>query len=453
MNDVIPAQELAFRWDRCRNLLHHFIPQAQGILVFSRLNIYYFSGSFASGVFWLPLSGEPVLFCRRGDERAKIDSPINHIYPFRSYSDIETILNDLGFSLPKLVAAEMNGLSWALSKSLVKHLASHQFLPADKIISMSRAQKSGWELNILRAAGSRHAKCLTTLLPTFLYEGISELEICHKISELFFSEGHLGILRMENYGEEVFLGHISVGDSANYPSVFNGPVGLRGVHPATPYMGSAEVKWTKGKPLTIDNGFTLAGYITDKTQVYWLGDKENMPVNAIKAHTKTAISKDTYSNTLPFVPSPQGRGVRQVPSPLVGEGKGEGACSLTYALLSNFCIDLQDQIVEFLRPGTLPSESWNHCLAKVERSEWSSGFMGLGKNKVFFVGHGIGLAIDEYPALAKGFDLSLEEGMTLAVEPKIGIPGFGMVGVENTFEVTTDGGKCLTGETFDIISI
>lgn len=403
MNDIIPAQELASRWDRCKKLLHKFIPQAQGILVFSRLNIYYFSGSFASGVFWLPLNGEPVLFCRRGDERAKIESPIKHICSFRSYRDIETILIDLGCSLPKVVAAEMNGLSWALSNNLTKHLSTHQFVPADKIIGMSRAKKSEWELSILREAGSKHGKCLTKLLPPFLHDGISELEICHKISELFFSEGHLGILRMENYGEEVFLGHISVGDSANYPSVFNGPVGLRGVHPATPHMGSAEVNWTAGKPLTIDNGFTLAGYITDKTQVYWLGEKENMPVNAIEAH--------------------------------------------------NFCIDLQDQIAELLRPGIAPSEIWSQCLAKVERSEWSDGFMGWGKNKVFFVGHGIGLAIDEYPALANGFDLPLEEGMTLAVEPKIGIPGFGMVGVENTFEVTTEGGKCLTGEEFDIITV
>ena len=297
MNNVISARELASRWEICKNLLQQFIPEAQGILVFSRLNIYYFSGSFANGVFWLPLSGEPILLCRRGDERAKIESPVKHIYSFRSYSDIETILNDLGFSLPKLIAAEMNGLSWALSNSLIKHLSAHQFVPADRIIGMSRAKKSDWELNILREAGSRHARCLTRLLPPFLHDGITELEICHKISEIFFSEGHLGILRMENYGEEAFLGHISVGDSANYPSVFNGPVGLRGVHPATPHMGSADVKWTTGKPLTIDNGFTLAGYMTDKTQVYWLGDKKDLPVNAIKAH--------------------------------------------------NFCIDLQDKIAEF----------------------------------------------------------------------------------------------------------
>jgi Xaa-Pro aminopeptidase len=268
---------------------------------------------------------------------------------------------------------------------------------------MCRAKKSEGELNILREAGAKHAKCLTKLLPPFLHAGISELEISHKILELFFSEGHGGILRMENYGEEVFLGHISVGDSANYPSVFNGPVGLRGVHPATPYMGSSKVKWTEDKPLIIDNGFTLAGYSTDKTQVYSLNNTNNLPVNAMKAH--------------------------------------------------DFCIALQGQIAELLRPGALPSEIWNYCLDKVAHSGWNDGFMGSGKNKVFFVGHGIGLAIDEYPVLAKGFDLPLEEGMTLAIEPKIGIPNFGMVGVENTFEVTTGGGKSLTGDKFDIITI
>lgn len=101
----------------------------------------------------------------------------------------------------------------------------------------------------------------------------------------------------------------------------------------------------------------------------------------------------------------------------------------------------------------LPSQIWEKCLSITEPSEWHEGFMGLGENKVFFVGHGIGLAIDEYPVLASGFDSPLEQGMTLAIEPKIGLPGFGMVGLENTFEVTHEGGKCLTGEHFDIITI
>lgn len=403
MNTIIPQQELTCRWERCRTLLRQFVPQTQGMLVFSRLNVFYFSGSFANGVFWLPLSGDPVLLCRRGEERAKIESPIPHIYPFRSYREIESILNDLDYPLPDVVAAEMNGLSWALSNSLIKYLPGRRFVPADKILGVCRAKKSGWELGILRDAGSRHATSLTSLLPPMLHAGMSELEIGHKIAEVFFSQGHLGILRMENYGEEVFLGFVSIGESANHPTAFNGPLGLQGVHPSCPYMGSAGVRWTAGKPLIIDNGFTLAGYMTDKTQVYWLGDKKTMPSDAVRAHS--------------------------------------------------FCIDLQNHIRDSLRPGALPGEIWNHSLAEAQRSGFSDGFMGLGRNKVFFVGHGIGLAIDEYPALAQGFDLPLEEGMTLAVEPKIGIPGFGMVGVENTFEVTPDGGKCLTGEDYDIISV
>ncbi len=48
--------------------------------------------------------------------------------------------------------------------------------------------------------------------------------------------------------------------------------------------GSADIKWTGYRPLIIDNGFTLDGYITDKTQVYWLGDKKNIPTVAVKAH-------------------------------------------------------------------------------------------------------------------------------------------------------------------------
>ena len=143
--------------------------------------------------------------------------------------------------------------------------------------------------------------------------------------------------------------------------------------------------------------------IFDRSPVYWLGNKKEIPVNAMEAHS--------------------------------------------------FCIGLQDRVAESLRPGTLPSEIWSRCLAKVEQSEWRDGFMGLGKNKVAEGGHGIGLAIDESPVLANGFDLPLEEGMAIAVEPKIGIPGFGMVGVENTFEVTPAGGKCLTGENFDIIAV
>ena len=70
------------------------------------------------------------------------------------------------------------------------------------------------------------------------------------------------------------------------------------------------------------------------------------------------------------------------------------------------------------------------------------GFM----NGCKFLGHSIGLTMDETPVLAKGFSAPLESGMTLAVEPKIAIPGVGLIGCENTYEITANGSaQSLTG--------
>jgi Xaa-Pro aminopeptidase len=79
--------------------------------------------------------------------------------------------------------------------------------------------------------------------------------------------------------------------------------------------------------------------------------------------------------------------------------------------------------------------------------------MGFGQRRVKFLGHGIGLQIDEPPVIAEGFDDPLQEGMVLAVEPKKGIPGVGMVGIENTFLVTPQGGHCLTGDSRGLIAV
>jgi Xaa-Pro aminopeptidase len=403
MINSTPAVEIKFRWKRYKELLQKYLPQAEGAFVFSRLNIFYFTGTFANGIFWLPIEGQPILFCRRGAERAKIETPLKNIVQFSSYGDIENIFNNFGVNLPSTIAAEMNGLPWALSRSLIKYLQNIEFVPCDKLIAMTRARKTEWELQILRQAGRKHDKCLTRLLPPFLHKGMNELQIAHRISDLFFAEGHNGVLRMETFGEEIFFGHIAIGDSGNYPSAFNGPNGLRGAHPAAPFMGSEKIQWDFGTPLLIDNGFTIAGYQTDKTQTYWLGGKESIPESLQSAH--------------------------------------------------NFCVEMQNRVAEQLRPGAIPSQLWSQCADLAAKSPWNDGFMGLGKNKVSFLGHGIGLAIDEYPVVARGFDLPLEEGMTLAIEPKIGICGIGMVGIENTFEVTKNGGQSLTGENCEMITI
>jgi len=396
-------EEMERRHERCRWALAGVAPEAGGLLVFSRLNIYFLSGTFVGGVFWLPIEGDPVLLCRRGLDRARLESPLANILTFRSFRDLPGLLAQAGSPLAGTAAAEMGGITWALGRTLAEHLAPAQVVPGDRALGLARAVKSSWELELMREAGRKHDRCMSENLPALIAPGMTEREIAHRAWEVLFAAGHQGQLRMENYGEEIFLGHVAAGENANFPSVYNGPVGLRGEHPASPHMGHAAKRWERGEPLVCDFGFVLDGYHTDKTQVYWPGRREEIPAHAAAAHA--------------------------------------------------FCVDVQSWLAERLLPGSIPSKLAEHCFSWAEREGWAEGFMALGGNKVRFLGHGIGLAIDEYPVIAKGFDAPLEEGMTLALEPKLGIPGFGMVGVENTFEVTSGGGRCLSGKRFKIICV
>lgn len=86
-------------------------------------------------------------------------------------------------------------------------------------------------------------------------------------------------------------------------------------------------------------------------------------------------------------------------------------------------------------------------------ADFLENFMGFKDRRVKFLGHGIGLLIDELPVIARGFDLPLQEGMVFAVEPKKGIENIGMVGIENTFIVTLRGGESITGESSGLIPV
>ena len=107
-------------------------------------------------------------------------------------------------------------------------------------------------------------------------------------------------------------------------------------------------------------------------------------------------------------------------------------------------MEIQDTVASLLKTGAIPSQIYESIIAELEPS-FLENFMGYGNRKVHFLGHGIGLEIAEHPVIAKGFDNPLEEGMVIAVEPKKGIKGVGMVGTENTFVVTSDGGRSITG--------
>jgi Xaa-Pro aminopeptidase len=116
------------------------------------------------------------------------------------------------------------------------------------------------------------------------------------------------------------------------------------------------------------------------------------------------------------------------------------------------CVDLERRMAGMLRPGRIPSSIYATAMADLP-GEFLENFMGFGNRRANFLGHGVGLVVDELPVIAPGYDEPLEEGMTIALEPKKGIPGTGMVGTENTYLVTKGGGRSLTGAGPGLIAV
>jgi Xaa-Pro aminopeptidase len=96
---------------------------------------------------------------------------------------------------------------------------------------------------------------------------------------------------------------------------------------------------------------------------------------------------------------------------------------------------IREEVMQHLKPGVRSEQVYEAAVALAKKLGYGDSFMNYGKAQVAYVGHGVGLELDEYPFLARGFDMPLETGMTVAVEPKVAL-GHGVVGIEDTFLIT-----------------
>lgn len=411
----LPESEVQLRLERLRGLLaKHNAASADngktigGMLIFSRINIYYFTGTMGQGCLWIPLEGEPVLALRKGLERAHLESPLKNMVSYKSFKELPALFAEQGVPFAQSIAVEKNWLPWSLSESLLTALQGLELSPADRLIDHCRSIKTEWELTKLRLCGQRFYEAQVNRMPEIIRPGMNELDMAHKTWALMFELGHGGTLRMKAPDENIMLGLVSVGKSGNYPTYYNGPLGHMGEHPALPYMGNRGIVWKKGDILSADFCFCLEGYLTDRTQIYFAGKPSEIPASVLEAQ--------------------------------------------------DLCLKIEERTSGMLKAGAIPSEIYAASLklAAASPSEaCRNGYMGLGGGKVPFLGHGIGLQIDEFPPIAARFDEPIQNNMVIALEPKIGLPGHGMVGVEDTYEVSATGPVSLTGtrKTMDIICI
>ncbi len=396
MDIRVPLTELESRMNCFRTKMEALDPDWEIAVVFSKVNQYYFTGTMQDGMLIIPRDGDAVYWVRRSIERALDESLFPRIEPMGSFRDAAASISEI----PDTVYLETEIVPLAMYQRFQRYFPFSSFKSIDATIMNLRALKSHYELSLMEQSGKIHQRILEERVPAILREGMSEAELASGLFSIMIEEGHHGVSRFGMFDTEIALGHIGFGESSIYPTYFNGPGGNFGMSPAVPLLGSRHRKLRKGDLVFIDIGCGFEGYHTDKTMTYMFGG--SLPEYAISQHFK--------------------------------------------------CVEIQNEIAAMLKPGAIPSEIYNKMMNSLE-PEFMINFMGYGKRKVKFLGHGVGLLIDEIPVIAEGFNEPIQEGMAFALEPKKGIENIGMVGVENTFLVTPEGGKCITGTNPGLIPV
>ena len=110
----------------------------------------------------------------------------------------------------------------------------------------------------------------------------------------------------------------------------------------------------------------------------------------------------------------------------------------------DLALEIQAYLQRELKPGAICEELFLKTVEMAEKAGFGGSFMGMPGEQARFVGHGVGLELDEFPVIAQGFKVPLQAGQTIAIEPKFVLPGKGVIGIENTFAVTPNGGRKMT---------
>jgi len=388
-------QELDERAARFLKRLNALNPDWDTAFIINKTNMYYFTGTRQDGVLVFKRNGDRKLFARRSFNRAKDESPLDAIFPMRSYGDVAA---EIGADAGHLLI-ENDTIPVSLFKRITSKIKYDGILPVEKAVSDVRAVKSPWELTIIEEVASRQNEIMRKVIPQLLTVGKSETEFYGDLKHEMLRRGHMGFVRFNAFQEELMGCQFGFGENSLDPCAFDGPGGMRGMYPAAPFAGDRNRFLKKGDLVFVDLSFAMGGYHTDISQAYSVGMHQNDEVENYHAQCKGILEK---------------------------------AASL-------------------LKPGVTPAQIYENA-TPFEDNIFMSHFMGM-ENPVRFLGHSFGLTVDEKPVIAKGFDEPITENMVFAIEPKRGVEGHGYVGVEEDFLVTKDGCHCISGGAQDIIIV
>lgn len=352
-------------------------------LVFSPLNIYYFTGTLARGVLVFTKK-ETKLFVNRPFTRAKKES----LVPCEFIPSLKKIPDILRSYLPRAskasIGIEIEGLKVKEYKKLEEILENFEIKPIDAFIWEIRTIKSSYEIDCILKAGKLLNRALRQAYKQFR-PGLKEVELSSLIEKELRKLGHPGITRSLN-GFELTYGYLISGKEGIVGTPYftgEGGVGVPG------FPGGASFKKVKeNEPILIDFGGYYKGYYIDQTRMV--------------SFKKLSSAEEIFLVAL----------------------------------------NILDTLEKVVKPGMVAEEVYNKAYEIANLHGLEKYFMNYD-GEVKFIGHGVGLQIDEPPVLGINQKAVLKENMVIALEPKFHVPEIGVIGVEETYVVTKEGLRSL----------
>lgn len=383
--------ELKQRRDKIRVLMAQ-----QGIdaaLITCNVNLIYTYGRVVSGYLYLPLNDFARLFVKRP---TTIEG--EHIMPIRKPEQLPELIQACGLSLPKKLMLEGSELSFNEYNRLAACFPEAEVVPCGTdLIRQARSTKTEMEIEFFRRSGVAHAKAYAQI-PSVYRPGMTDLQLSVEVERLMRLEGCLGIFRVFGQSMEIFMGSLLAGDNAAAPSPYDFALGGAGLDPTLP--GGANGSLIQpGQSIMVDMGGNFYGYMGDMSRVYSVG---KLTDQAYAAHQT--------------------------------------------------CLEIQEAVAAMAKPGIICEDLYSKAIELVTKAGFADYFMGV-EQKAKFIGHGIGLEINEAPVIAPRIRQELEPGMVFALEPKIVLPGVGPLGIENSWVVTAEGLEKLTLAPEEIIEL
>ncbi len=356
-----------------------------GAILFESTDLGYFSGTAQDGLIYIPRDGLPILMIKKSQERARQESPLP-VLPQKSQKSLKTDLDlpagaKIGLELDVLPYNNYARLAAALGEDVI-------FSDISEKIKHIRSVKSDFEVRLIREA-ARILDAGIASVADNLKEGMREIDLAVVVESTMRLMGHQGKVTFRRFNQNLPMGHLMTGSSAAMPSFVSSPTGGKGMSLFFA-QGPGFSRIKRGESVLVDYAGCYNGYIADETRIFCLGKL-------------SAKLEDAHQAAL----------------------------------------QIEESIAGQLRAGRTGREIYNLSETEGERMGYQDFLGGPPGSKAGFVGHGVGLQIDEYPVLGP-VDHEIVESMVVAVEPKMIYPGEGVVGIEDTFLVGAKGAERLT---------